>query len=202
MVEMPRASADWASAHVLASLVLTGPDETWIGSGKAPDGEREGIWVFEAEDGRRVRFSYDAGVLWGPMVAWDPNGTVRMSGFFEAGRPNGTFSYWAADGSKDKEIPLVAGVIHGLVRFFYSSGVMRCLISYNQGQAEGLVIYWRDNAELRAEARFDRGRKVGPILLYGDDGVVREAGEVKGEVRRGKWIDWSDGQPRTVDYDE
>ena len=141
-----------------------------------------------------------------------PDGQLKMKGLIKEGVRHGVWTFWRADGSREKVEEYDQGVRDGtwiwfgpdgkeLARSdfirgtgrdfdFYRSGARAWEGSYKRGRKEGRWIFWYPDGRRRLEGFYRAGRKDGMFTYWRSNGVKLMEGEFKGGLMEDTWTMW------------
>lgn len=105
----------------------------------------------------------------GPSISWHPNGQKSGQGTYEAGKQNGEWTYWFANGAVQKRVVFTYGAEDGPMTEYHSDGSKASEGMMSGGLASGPWLYWSADGTLRTEGSWNAGRQDGTWTAFDVD---------------------------------
>jgi antitoxin component YwqK of YwqJK toxin-antitoxin module len=199
---------------------LHGPYTLWRNAtvarvkGQFTWGRRTGDWVWHDKKGRKEKEGkYVNGRRDGAWTEWDDE-KVTWSGTYDAGKPNGTFTYWDRNGNEigkyeikdgtgvavtfwapkkpSSKTRLYKGYEDGAYQEFNRAGRMVVEGHYAGGIKHGVWKEWNWDGVLILEEHWKRGKLDGTVKKYVDGQLSMEATYVEGKAN-GAYVEYRAG---------
>ena len=123
------------------------------------------------------RIPYAAGKKQGVFESWYADGALRKRGHYARNKLHGTVSVWSPSGVLVSESNYVNGVTHGVQRSWYADGQLFKVRNLQQGKEHGIQQAFRHNGKLYVNYEARHGRTFGlkrSTLCYSlEDEVVQ-----------------------------
>lgn len=155
-----------------------------------------GFEEHDAQGRLLVSYELDGGVLHGPRIEWNPDGSKRREVHYEEGRRNGPdLLYWPG-GAVQREGAWREDRPEGLWREFHADGSKRTEGEYagregnDPARPTGPWVTWSADGTKIAEGRYQKGRQDGPWQRWWENGRLRSQGRFAAGERAGRWTVW------------
>lgn len=128
------------------------------------------------------------GVYQGEYLEYHKTGKLWERRFYIDGLQEDTTRYFFyKTGNVLKEVPMVAGKKHGVVRTFRKDGSVEKSESYADGFLSGPSTFFYENGFPKETFTYDQDQKSGPYFFHAEDSTVIVSGEYFRGSKYGKW---------------
>ena len=161
-----------------------------VREGNFKNGVKHGLWVsWNNDDHKKGEETYVNGTLDGLVTVWHDNGNKDREGIIRGNEPEGSWTYYFADGTED-------------FRFDYGSGLDRVRISeleerdgtfYKIGKNKpytGIVVESGGLKDYLLLGRFQAGRRDGQCVQWYRNGQKEIEGTYYRGKKNGAWTLW------------
>ena len=163
-----------------------------------------GTKLWEHQNGSEARCETPAGVAEGPTYGRYRDGTLRYHGTSHAGKTNGTWTNWNANGTVSIEAEYRDGELAGAFRRYDTNGVLQSEGNHDQkGRMDGTWTRYWPNGNARTRWTMDGGRQHGPVATFYESGAKKSEGQRKDGQPDGewRWFDTTGTVTETCRYD-
>lgn len=112
-------------------------------------------------------------------TSWYSNGQLKTQIDYVAGKMDGYFILWDAEGNKDREGELVRGVHDGRWLSWHENGQLATSVFYKNGVLEGKWENWHENGVKYREGECINGKDHGIMYIWDENGTLIEKIEAK-----------------------
>jgi antitoxin component YwqK of YwqJK toxin-antitoxin module len=130
------------------------------------------------------------GLRHGPARAWFADGTLRVTGGYVDDQPDGPWIWWRANGRKQAEGQMRAGVLVGPYRAWHDNGQLYLADTYVDGKPEGEATRYHANGQRAAHGELRDGRKHGVWTFWHPSGAREREGRYDRGKQVGTWARW------------
>ncbi|MEQ8786962.1 MAG: HTTM domain-containing protein [Pirellulaceae bacterium] len=166
IAEVGAEPGSWILRHANGRISARGP---------IVHGKRQGHWTHWHEDGRLDgEGPYNDGEKHGQWTLWDDEeaaGFHKGAGEFVAGKMEGPWVYWHANGQKSAAGEYRRGEKEGEWTSWYDNGQKMQQGNYRSGKEDGKFTFWYRNGDKEGEGAFVQGRENGPWVIYDANGI-------------------------------
>lgn len=134
----------------------------------------------------------------GPVKIYHPNGKLRETGTYKAGKRNGYFESWYENGNREAEAMLENDAYHGTYREYNEKGELIMSGSYKNNAEDGVWQFF-ENGKMLREGSISNKQEDGLWKYYDEEGNLKQSGYyLKGE-RNGEWTSfYPGGKPKMI----
>ncbi len=153
-----------------------------------PDGAPIGRWEWiDARAQTRTEGASVAGRLDGLWREWHANGAAASASEFKLGVPDGAAAEWYENGALRQLGGFAGGERTGLWISWYASGQIRARGVYERGLRSGLWEEWHESGAVLLRATYAPGRAHGLWMSWYSNGQLKERGLFIDGRREGPW---------------
>jgi len=134
------------------------------------EGVQQGVTTFYANSRPTCRMTYRAGVLDGPSVFFNDNGTVAATFPYRAGKRDGEAMYYSPQGSLIRRETYVDGQLRGPALAFFDNGAVSERCEFRAGLLEGELCRFFPSGKVMQRGVYQRGVLVEALRTFSEDG--------------------------------
>jgi antitoxin component YwqK of YwqJK toxin-antitoxin module len=105
---------------------------------------------------------------------------------------SGTHVTYFEDGGVQMEMKIRNGLLDGVTKIFYLSGIQKEQRYYHEGEMDSLWINWSELGVKVGEARYKKGTKDGFWYIWDEKGVLRYKMFYREGKKAGIWYIWDE----------
>jgi antitoxin component YwqK of YwqJK toxin-antitoxin module len=136
------------------------------------------------------------GVRHGPAVAFYRDGRPLSSGQYQAGEPEGAWTWWRESGTRRADGTYRGGRLEGAYHLYHDDGKLYLESHYAGGHLEGEASRYHATGRRAAHGFLTEGRKQGHWTFFYPSGARQREGFYREGKRVGRWSYWDEqGNP-------
>ncbi|MBB3697601.1 hypothetical protein KMW28_05405 [Flammeovirga yaeyamensis] len=130
----------------------------------------------------------------GVTKVYDQEGNLKQKGTYKEGKIDGKYyTYFPKSTTVQKESDFVDGKLEGESKEFYTSGVLKQVIPFENNIEHGLRLEYYESGQLMSENRIVKGRTTGNYKNYYEDGQLKsEMITALGKEQKGVFREFSE----------